>query len=174
MMEVDRADVASVMVSFLPELSDQQVAELEMTVFNATVRAQTEAGVDAIWGDAFKAEYKRLAAAITANLTGERGFSNGNTDLMRRVLRGDLGVQHVVAMCPSSIRPEVFAGMDTEAERLSKVTLRNTGTVSTLFECPKCAARNCSYTELQTRSGDEGTTIFLFCHSCSTRWTQGG
>jgi DNA-directed RNA polymerase subunit M/transcription elongation factor TFIIS len=38
-----------------------------------------------------------------------------------------------------------------------------------MFACPKCRS-NCSYTELQTRSADEGT-IFLFCHAL-TVWTQ--
>lgn len=173
-MDTDREDVASVMASFIPELTDHQVGELEMAIFNATVRAQAESGLDASWGTVFKAEYKRRAVAVTANLTQEPGFSNGNTQLLKRVLCGELCVRTVASMCPSSIRPQVFAGMDTEVERLSKVTLRNTGAVSTMFECPKCEARNCSYTELQTRSGDEGTTIFLFCHTCSHKWTQGG
>jgi hypothetical protein len=35
-------DVVSVISSFVPELSSLQTAELEMTIFNATVRAQGE------------------------------------------------------------------------------------------------------------------------------------
>jgi hypothetical protein len=55
----------------VPELSSLQTAELE--IFNATVRAQGEAGLDATWNDVFKGEYKRLAAAVTGNLTESRG-----------------------------------------------------------------------------------------------------
>jgi hypothetical protein len=49
-----RDDVVSVISSFVPELSSLQTAELEMTIFNATVRAQGEAGLDATWNDVFK------------------------------------------------------------------------------------------------------------------------
>ena len=173
-MQAARDDVVSVVASFVPELSALQAAELEMAIYNATVRAQGEAGQDATWNDSFQGAYRRLAAAVAGNLTREKGYSNGNTDLLDRVLRGELDIKTVADMRPSSMRPSVFEGLDTMTERLSKATLRNTGAVSTLFECPKCKERNCSYTELQTRSADEGTTIFLFCHTCSTQWTQGG
>jgi DNA-directed RNA polymerase subunit M/transcription elongation factor TFIIS len=143
-----------------------------MTIFNATVRAQGEAGLDATWNDVFKGEYKRLAAAVTGNLTESRGTLTAIWTCWAASsgARRQVGRRHV----PSSMRPHVFEGLDTMSERLSKATLRNTGAVSTMFACPKCKERNCSYTELQTRSADEGTTIFLFCHTCSTQWTQGG
>jgi hypothetical protein len=70
-MQTARDDVVSVISSFVPELSSLQTAELEM-IFNATVRAQGEAGLDATWNDVFKGEYKRLAAAVTGNLTREQ------------------------------------------------------------------------------------------------------
>jgi hypothetical protein len=43
----------SVISSFVPELSSLQTAELEMTIFNATVRAQGS-GLDATWNDVFR------------------------------------------------------------------------------------------------------------------------
>lgn len=94
---------------------------------------QAESGLDAAWGDAFRAEYKQRAAAVTANLTQEPGFTNGNTELLKRILSREIDVTTAAFMCPSSMRPQVFKGMDTEAERLSKVTLRDTGAVSTMY-----------------------------------------
>jgi DNA-directed RNA polymerase subunit M/transcription elongation factor TFIIS len=173
-MQAVRDDVVSVLASFVPDLADRHVIALESSIFNATVRAQTEAGLDATWGEVFVSEYKRLAAAIAANLTQEAGFSNGNTELLQRIMRGDIDVAAVAAMSPSSVRPSTFTDLDTPTERLSKATLRKSGTMSSMFTCPKCAGSSCSYTELQTRSADEGTTIFLFCHTCSTQWTEGG
>lgn len=34
------------------------------------------------------------------------------------------------------------------------------------FECPSCHKRECTYTEVQTRSADEPMTIFVTCQNC--------
>ncbi|EDQ86021.1 uncharacterized protein MONBRDRAFT_38572 [Monosiga brevicollis MX1] len=36
--------------------------------------------------------------------------------------------------------------------------------------CPRCKARDASYTEVQTRSADEPMTIFASCKKCGKRW----
>lgn len=38
--------------------------------------------------------------------------------------------------------------------------------------CRKCGSRKISKRSLQTRSGDEGATIFYHCVTCKTRWKQ--
>jgi len=38
------------------------------------------------------------------------------------------------------------------------------------FTCRKCKSKNCSYYQLQTRSGDEPMTTFVTCINCGNRW----
>lgn len=38
--------------------------------------------------------------------------------------------------------------------------------------CRKCGSRKISKRSLQTRSGDEGATIFYHCVTCKSRWKQ--
>lgn len=38
--------------------------------------------------------------------------------------------------------------------------------------CRKCGSRKISKRSLQTRSGDEGATIFYHCVVCKSRWKQ--
>lgn len=38
------------------------------------------------------------------------------------------------------------------------------------YTCFKCHKRNCSFFMAQTRSGDEGMTTFITCHSCGAKW----
>jgi hypothetical protein len=92
-------------------------------------------------------------------------------DLLGRILRGGStsSWSPTCALLHASAR---VWGLDTMS--VSQGHAPQHRAVSTMFACPKCKERNCSYTELQTRSADEGTTIFLFCHTCSTQWTQGG
>lgn len=38
------------------------------------------------------------------------------------------------------------------------------------FTCRKCKSKECSYYQLQTRSGDEPMTTFVTCIKCGNRW----
>jgi len=44
------------------------------------------------------------------------------------------------------------------------------GTPSEMFKCGKCLKKNCTYTQVQTRSADEPMTTFVFCRECGNRW----
>ena len=39
-----------------------------------------------------------------------------------------------------------------------------------MFTCRKCKSKKCSYYELQTRSADEPSTIFVTCLECGKNW----
>ena len=43
---------------------------------------------------------------------------------------------------------------------------------SDVYECPECGERNVQYTQMQTRSADEGMTNFCQCMSCKHRWKE--
>ena len=47
--------------------------------------------------------------------------------------------------------------------------VKNTGLI-----CSKCKSNNTDYSLMQTRSGDEGSTIFAFCKNCGKRWKFSG
>jgi transcription elongation factor S-II len=44
------------------------------------------------------------------------------------------------------------------------------GVGTDLIQCEKCQQNNCSYSELQTLSGDEPMTLFILCRNCGYRW----
>jgi len=46
----------------------------------------------------------------------------------------------------------------------------NEGTPSDMFKCGKCRKKNCTYSQMQTRSADEPMTTFVFCRDCGNRW----
>jgi len=43
---------------------------------------------------------------------------------------------------------------------------------SDVYECPNCGDRNVHYTQMQTRSADEGMTNFCQCMTCKHRWKE--
>lgn len=41
---------------------------------------------------------------------------------------------------------------------------------TTRYRCPKCRDNQCDFYEMQTRSADEGMTMFITCLTCGHRW----
>ncbi|VDP28104.1 unnamed protein product [Soboliphyme baturini] len=84
------------------------------------------------------------------------------------------------------VTPAKFATMTTEemASNAMKIMRRKftkeaidehqisqeAGTPTDMFKCGKCHKKNCTYTQVQTRSADEPMTTFVFCRECGNRW----
>ncbi|XP_073487704.1 transcription elongation factor A protein 1 isoform X1 [Aquarana catesbeiana] len=114
------------------------------------------------------AKYKNRVRSRIANLKDGK-----NPNLRRNVLCGN-------------ISPIVFAKMSAEEmasdelkemrKNLTKEAIREHqmaktgGTETDLFSCGKCKMKNCTYTQVQTRSADEPMTTFVFCNTCGNRW----
>ncbi|XP_077126611.1 transcription elongation factor A protein 1 isoform X1 [Ranitomeya variabilis] len=114
------------------------------------------------------AKYKNRVRSRIANLKDAK-----NPNLRRNVLCGN-------------IAPDVFARMTAEEmasdelkemrKNLTKEAIREHqmartgGTQTDLFSCGKCKKKNCTYTQVQTRSADEPMTTFVFCNECGNRW----
>jgi DNA-directed RNA polymerase subunit M/transcription elongation factor TFIIS len=169
-----RHEIANTLSSFLPTISDDQVADLERSIFNVVIRGFKDRVLDPVWCTAFEDEYRRLAAEMVGELTQEEGYSNGNRDLMSRVHKGEVDIANVPFMPSQERRPEVYVDVTSDTRELARVTDKFMGTRSTIYECPKCQQNNCTYTELQIRSADEGTTTFVTCLDCGHKWAFGG
>lgn len=50
---------------------------------------------------------------------------------------------------------------------------RTQGAKTSLLQCKRCKGKNCSYSEMQTRSADEPMTTFAYCLDCGNRWKFG-
>lgn len=59
-------------------------------------------------------------------------------------------------------------------EYIEEIALRGNQTIkkkfTTVYPCPAHGHRMANYREVQTRSGDEGSTLFLTCLMCGDRW----
>ena len=44
--------------------------------------------------------------------------------------------------------------------------------MTNMFTCGKCKKKECTFYELQTRAGDEASTIFIRCINCGNSWRQ--
>lgn len=110
--------------------------------------------------------YVQACMNAVANLSSDPRVSNGNAYLLRGARMGAVDPTNVAWMSSNELNPARFAPQKTKC--FSDTTLGETDQ----FECPRCSARRCVHYELQTRSADEATTVFVSCVSCGHKWTE--
>ncbi|CCW62472.1 unnamed protein product [Phytomonas sp. EM1] len=129
----------------------------------------------------------RIATAISGDgeeakdtfLTLLMNLKDSKNELLRsRVIKGTLPVEVLVTLNEVDlVNPERRKKLDEEFEQRSRDTNlteieKALMTTSTLFSCPSCKARDCSWTQRQTRSGDEPMTVFCTCNVCGRTWRK--
>lgn len=113
-------------------------------------------------------KYKNRVRSRIANLKDAK-----NPNLRRNVLCGNISPESLSRMSAEEMASDELREM---RKNLTKEAIREHqmaktgGTVTDLFICGKCKKRNCTYTQVQTRSADEPMTTFVFCNECGNRW----
>ncbi|XP_042568826.1 transcription elongation factor A protein 2-like isoform X1 [Cyprinus carpio] len=113
-------------------------------------------------------KYKTRLRSRISNLKDQK-----NPDLRRNVLCGNISPDRIASMTAEEMASaelkEIRKALIKESIRehqLSKVG----GTETDMFICGKCKGKNCTYTQVQTRSADEPMTTFVLCNECGNRW----
>uniref|UniRef100_A0A8C5N6B9 Transcription elongation factor A protein 2-like n=1 Tax=Gouania willdenowi TaxID=441366 RepID=A0A8C5N6B9_GOUWI len=113
-------------------------------------------------------KYKARLRSRISNLKDQK-----NPDLRRNVLCGNISPQRIANMTSEDM---ASAELKQIREALTKESIREHqlskvgGTETDMFVCNKCHGKNCSYTQVQTRSADEPMTTYVLCNSCGNRW----
>jgi hypothetical protein len=76
--------LSAILTSFIPEFSENQIHDLERVVFNSIISTFEDDKMDSVWNGAFETLYRRKAAELTASLTTDEGYGNGNKTLLTR------------------------------------------------------------------------------------------
>lgn len=102
-----------------------------------------------------------------------------NGELRRKLVEGELLVERLVRMddrelANPELRKKIEDKMEDRAKdtNLSELAKAMRTSNSTLFKCKTCGARDTSWYQRQTRSGDEPMTVIITCNKCNTQWRQ--
>lgn len=112
--------------------------------------------------------YIQACMNATANIAGNPRLSNGNRYLKDALAAGRIDVSDVPASTAHELNPTVHRAAPSKCITSGVDDARATD----MFECPRCTKRKCVHYELQTRSADEATTVFVTCVACGHRWTE--
>ncbi|KAM9040018.1 transcription elongation factor A protein 1-like [Sarcophilus harrisii] len=113
-------------------------------------------------------KYKNRVRSRIANLKDAK-----NPNLRKNVLYGNIPPDCFARMTAEEMASDELKEMrkNLTREAIRKYQLAQTGgSQSDLFQCGKCKKKNCTYTQLQTLSGDEPMTTYVFCNDCGHRW----
>jgi len=95
-----------------------------------------------------------------------------NPSLRERVNNGEISAAQ---LCNMSVQELASKELNEQRKKLAdeatkrSMIAKNEATTDQ-FRCSRCNKRECSYSQLQTRSADEPMTVFVCCINCGHRW----
>ncbi|XP_041432986.1 transcription elongation factor A protein 2-like [Xenopus laevis] len=113
-------------------------------------------------------KYKNRIRSRISNLKDSK-----NPELRKNVLCGIITTEQIAIMSCEEMASNELKEMRkamTKASIQPHQIAKTGGTPTDLFTCGKCKKKNCTYTQVQTRSADGPMTTFVVCNECGNLW----
>lgn len=88
--------------------------------------------------------------------------------VVKKLLSGDLSPEDIGSKEDTELCKEAIAAEINEIDTRNNQKIKEK--YSTMFKCPVCKTRRCTYREKQVRSLDEPANIYCDCLNCGTRF----
>ena len=165
-----RESVVTMIKKKIPELDEVQVQDIEIGIYNWTIQYSNDKKVIKNWKNPrFFKMYLEKARSVITNIDNESYVENKR--LMTRLEEKEFAPHEISFMRPENCFPERWkAIVDAYLKKYENAYERKDVVVSSLFRCGKCKKKQCTYFEAQTRSADEGATVFVSCLNCGNKW----
>jgi len=154
-------------------ISDLEATDLEIGVFNATIDYANNSKIQLSWKCQLLLDtYINISRSVYVNIKKDSYVAN--TNLFSRMFENKEFNPH---MLPYMQNHDVFPERWKEIIDKNKLRFKAAYEVklvamSDMITCMRCKSRKVSYYELQTRSGDEASTLFMNCLICGKKWKQ--
>lgn len=154
-------------------LSEDEMLDTEIGIYNWSIQQAKRADIVRTWSSKpFLSTYINKTRSVVDNLDPNSYI--GNKHLLARLKNKELTPHSLAFLPPHALFPERWSdAIDCKLQK--ERTMENSRQVAktNLFKCGKCKKKECSYYELQVRSADESSTIFVTCLNCGNRWRIG-
>ena len=168
-----KRDIVKKILKEKTSLSDEIVDDLEKGIFNWCVLYADENELQKTWNDKmFQYLYVNKSKLLIENIDPNSYVKNKR--LQQRILDKEFMPRELSFMESTNIFPEIWNHI-LDMKMKQEENFHNSKQVAKtdVFKCGKCKKRECSYYELQVRSADESSTIFVTCLNCGNRWRIG-
>lgn len=138
---------------------------LEKGIFNYAIKESTTKQIIKKWQNPLFCEiYAGRLKTIFVNL-------KQNQELFDQLASGEIMPQQFANMTHQEMNPAQWKEKIDRKIKRDRLKFTNTASASTdMFSCGKCKSKKCTYYEMQTRSADEPTTVFVTCLNCGKNW----
>lgn len=154
-------------------LEETNANDLEIGIYNWALEKADEYNVKKNWTDKlFMNIYVSKSRSILTNIDKHSYVSNQR--LLNRLNDNEFKPHELPFMDMTNVFPERWKDMLDHRLKQEQNFYNSKQVAKTdMFKCGKCKKRECSYYELQVRSADESSTIFVSCLNCGNRWRIG-
>lgn len=137
---------------------------LEIAIYNFAIKESNQRKIVKKWENPkFVQIYTDRLRSIYLNLK--------NGELLNALLLNEISPEQLAFMTHQELNPERWKALIERKMKRDNSKLNTNVQASTdMFTCRKCKSKKCTYYELQTRSADEPTTIFVTCLDCGKNW----
>lgn len=154
-------------------LGELEATDLEIGIFNATIDYAIGLKIHLSWKCQMLINiYLNISRSVYSNLKGDSYV--GNKQLLERLTNKKEFLPH---MLPYMLCQDIFPDRWKQIIEKNQLRLKAAYEVknvamSDMITCSRCKGKKVSYYELQTRSGDEASTLFMNCLICGKKWKQ--
>ena len=143
------------------------LGDLEGGCINDTIYKAKKAREQISWdNEEFVGLYHSACYRVAVNLDVESDI--GSSHLISSILSGNIEPIDVGGMKSCDLCPEKYENIQDKRERIRNAGIQPKTT--SLYRCGNCGNKSCTYINVQTRSLDEESTIFVNCPNCGRTW----
>lgn len=144
----------------------EMLKHIERGCYHTTRKKGNKKGMSISWNsDNFTFLYHDICYKVAMNINPDSIV--GSTYLTELILSGDIHPKKVAAMTSQEMCPNIYDAIQ------QKIALMNEGVkvkTSKLYFCGKCKRNKTILSNCQDRSGDENSSLIIFCVFCGHRW----
>lgn len=145
-------------------LENEDATNLEIGIFNYAIKEASRKKIVKKWENPhFVSIYIDRLRSIYMNLKNE--------NLKALLHNGEIQPKQIAFMTHQEFKPERWRELiEKKMKRDASKYNDNIQASTNMYTCRKCKSNRCTYYEMQTRSADEPSTIFVTCLDCGKHW----
>lgn len=162
-----RTNVTSKIQEIIGSTNDNISSNLEKAIYNYAIREATQRKIVKKWENScFVHLYVDRLRTMYMNFK--------NTEFLNKIRLGEISPHDSVFMTHQEMNETHWHTLIEKKKIIdaNRFNNNNMEASTTLFTCSKCKSNKCTFYALQTRSCDEGETIFVTCTNCGKRWKR--
>ena len=146
--------------------------DIEIGIYNWTIDYSIQHDIVKSWKNPkFLKAYIEKARSVLSNLDKNSYIRNQN--LIKRIEEHEFLPHELPYMKPEHVFPDRWRQtIESLMKKYENAYENKPQAMTNMFTCGKCKKKECTFYELQTRSGDEASTIFIRCINCGNSWRQ--